>query len=164
MGNSDSLADRMKLRLLISTRCHPAWHLQGPPVLPYTASPACHPCYPGSPSVGSGPAMAGLGQMSQPSPPDHRVGNSIAFTRLPIGSLPLQPAGLLGSLYEPLSENLVLQVTLYTSPKLRGRTAQFPRPDFNWQVMCHTRHTARSCNHTFRKSKLQWTLGGIRLR
>src|SRR4030043_949546 len=73
-----------------------------------------------------------LGQMFQPSPPDHRVGNSVPFTRLLIGSLPLQPAGLLGSLYEPLSRNLVLQVTLYTSLKLRGRTAQFPRPDFNW--------------------------------
>ena len=32
MGKSDSLADRAKFRLLISTRNHLAWHLQGPPV------------------------------------------------------------------------------------------------------------------------------------
>ena len=32
MGNSDSLADRAKFRLLISTRYHLAWHLQGPPM------------------------------------------------------------------------------------------------------------------------------------
>ena len=84
-----------------------------------------------------------LRQTFQPSPPDHRVGNSVPFTRLPIGSLPLQPAGLLGSLFEPLSGNSALQVTLYTSLQLRGRTAKFPRPDFNWQVICHTRHTVR---------------------
>ena len=85
-----------------------------------------------------------LRQMFQPSPPDHRVDNSIAFTRLLIGSLPLQPAGLFGSLDEPLSGNSVLQVTLHTSLQLRGRTAEFPRPDSNWQVMCPTRHTVRS--------------------
>jgi hypothetical protein len=88
-----------------------------------------------------------LGQMFQLSPPDHRVSNSIPITRLPIGSLPLQPAGLLGSLIEPLSGNLVLQVTLYTSLTLRGRTAQLPRPDFNWQVICPTRHTVRRRKH-----------------
>ncbi len=32
MGKSDSLADRAKFRLLISTRYHLAWHLQGPPM------------------------------------------------------------------------------------------------------------------------------------
>jgi len=79
MGNSDSLADRVNFRLLIFTRCHPVWHLQWPPVLPHMASPACHPCYPGSPPIGCGPAMAGSGQMLQPSPPDHRVGNSISI-------------------------------------------------------------------------------------
>ena len=81
--------------------------------------------------------------MFQLSPPDHRVSNSIPITRLPIGSLPLQPADLLDSLDEPLSGNSVPQVTLNTSLQLRGRTAEFPRPDFNWQVMCHTRHTVR---------------------
>jgi len=85
-----------------------------------------------------------LRQMLQPSPPDHRVSNSSAFTRLPIGSLPLQPAGLLGSPSEPLSGNLVLQVTLNTSLLLRGGTAEFPRPDLNWQVTCLTRHTIRN--------------------
>jgi len=37
-----------------------------------------------------------------------------------MGSLALQPAGLLDSLKEPLSGNLMFQVTLYTSLKLRG--------------------------------------------
>ena len=32
MGNSDSLADPVKLRLLISTSCPPVGHRQGPPV------------------------------------------------------------------------------------------------------------------------------------
>ena len=32
MGNSDSLADPVKLRFLISTGCLPDWHRQGPPV------------------------------------------------------------------------------------------------------------------------------------
>ena len=32
MGNSDSLADPVKLRSLISTGCPPDWHRQGPPV------------------------------------------------------------------------------------------------------------------------------------
>ena len=32
MGNSDSLTDRVNFRLLISTRYHLAWHLQGPPM------------------------------------------------------------------------------------------------------------------------------------
>jgi hypothetical protein len=147
MGNSDSLADRVEFRLLISTRYHPAWHLQGPPMLPHMASPACHPCHPGSPSVGSG----SFRQDRCFSLPLLTTGSATPspFTRLPIGSLPLQPAGLLGSLDEPLSGNSVLQVTLYTSLQLRGRTAEFPRPDSNWQVMCSARHTVRSCNITF---------------
>src|SRR5512143_3463510 len=47
MGNSDSLTDPMEFRSLISIRCCPVQHLQGPPVLPHMASPACRPCYPG---------------------------------------------------------------------------------------------------------------------
>ena len=76
LGNSDSLAGQKELRSLISLRYCPAQHLQGPPVLPRMTSPVCHPCYPGSPPIGSGPAMAGLGPVSQPSPNVHRVGNS----------------------------------------------------------------------------------------
>jgi len=143
MDNSDSLAGRKELRSLISPRCCPAQHLQGPPVLPRMTSPACHPCYPGSPPIRSGPAMAGLRPMSQPSPPDHRVGNSTPFTRLRIGSLALQPAGLLGSPKEPLSGNLLLRITPRTSLQLRGRTAELPRLDFNQQVIRYTRHTVR---------------------
>ena len=63
------------------------------------------------------------------------------FSRLHLGSLALRPAGLLGSLTEPLSGNLMLQVTLYTSLKLRGRTTELPRSDFNRQVIRFTRHT-----------------------
>jgi len=58
-----------------------------------------------------------------------------------LGSLTLQPAGLLDSLSEPLSGNLLLQVTLNTSPKPRGPTTEFPRIDFNQQVICFTRQT-----------------------
>ena len=65
------------------------------------------------------------------------------FSRLHPGSLTLQPAGLLGSLTEPLSGNLMLQVTLYTSLKLRGRTTELPRSDFNRLVIRFTRHTLR---------------------
>ena len=53
-----------------------------------------------------------------------------------MGSLPLQPAGLLDSLPEPLSENPVFQVTLHTSLQLHGRTAELPRSDFNRQAIC----------------------------
>ena len=81
------------------------------------------------------------GQMSQPSPNVHRVGNSILFiTRLRIGSLALQPAGLLGPLPGPLSENHVFQVTLHTSLQLHGRTAELPWSDFNRQSIRFTRH------------------------
>jgi hypothetical protein len=43
-----------------------------------------------------------------------------------------------------LSGNLVPQVTLYTSLKLRGRTAELPRSDFNRQVTRFTRHALQS--------------------
>ena len=88
-------------------------------------SSACHPCYPGSPSIGSGSfrqdRCIGL--------PHCRKGSTTpsCVSRLHLSSLTLQPAGLLDSLTEPLSGNSVLQVTLYTSLKLRGRTAELPR-------------------------------------
>jgi hypothetical protein len=65
----------------------------------------------------------------------------LRISRLPPGSLALQPAGLLSSLKEPWSGNLVLPVTLRTSLKLRGRTAELPRSDFNRPVIRFTRHT-----------------------
>ena len=51
-----------------------------------------------------------------------RQGRQLCFivTRLHPGLLSLRPVGLLSSLSEPLSRNLVLQVTLHTSFKLRG--------------------------------------------
>ena len=142
MGNSDSLYSPVKLRFLISTGCL-CKHHRGSPVLPRMASPACHPCYPGSPSVCFGSCC--LRQTYQPSPNVHRVGDSdYLFTRLHVGSLSLQPAGLLDSLKEPLSGNLMLQVTLNTSLKLRGRTTELPPSDFNRQVTRFTRHTLQS--------------------
>ena len=65
---------------------------------------------------------------------DHRL----LISPLPPGKL--QPAGLINSLTEPLSGNLVLQVTPYTSLKLNGRTAELPRGDFNRRVIRFTRH------------------------
>jgi hypothetical protein len=49
--------DNLSLEDVVTTvkvRCRPAPHLQGPPVLPHMTSPACHPCYPGSPPIGFG--------------------------------------------------------------------------------------------------------------
>jgi hypothetical protein len=74
VGNSDSLTGRRELRFLISPRFCPAHYLQGPPVLPRMTAPACHPCYPGSPTDPFW--QFSLKPVSQPSPPDHRVGNS----------------------------------------------------------------------------------------
>jgi hypothetical protein len=108
------------------------------------ASPTCHPCYPGSPSIGSGSyrqdRCSGL--------PLCRRGSTtpLCISRLHPGSLALRPAGLLSSLAEPLSGNLVLQVTPYTSLKLRGRTTELPRSDFNQQVIRFTRHALQVCN------------------
>ena len=72
-----------------------------------------------------------------------RTGSATPFcvSRLHPGSRSLQPAGLLSSLTEPLSENLALQVTLGTFLKLHGRTTEFPLLDFNRQVNRFTRHT-----------------------
>src|SRR4030042_1231007 len=69
------------------------------------------------------------------------LADPVKFSRLHPGSLALQPTGLLDSPKEPLSGNLMLQVTLYTSLKLRGRTTELPRSDFNRQVIRFTRHT-----------------------
>ena len=86
--------------------------------------PACHPCYPGSPPIGSGSyrqdRCSGL--------PLSRRGSTTpsCVWRLHPGSLALRPAGLLESLTEPLSGNLMLQVTLNTSLKLHGRTTELP--------------------------------------
>jgi len=68
------------------------------------------------------------------------MGSATPFviTRLHIGSLALQPAGLLDSLNEPLLRNLVFWVIPHTSFKLHGRTAEFPWSDFDRQVMRRT--------------------------
>ena len=117
----------------------PAQHRQGPPVLSLMTSPACHPCYPGSPSIGycsyRQDRCAGLPLFKRGST------TPLVFSRLHVGSLTLQPAGLLDSLTEPLSGNSVFQVTLNTSLQLRGRTAEFPRSRFTGQAMRLTRHT-----------------------
>jgi len=43
----------------------------------------------------------------------------------------------------PMGMGYADKVTPYTSRKLRGRTAELPRSDFNRQVMRFTRHTLR---------------------
>ena len=82
------------------------------------AAPACHPCYPGSPSIGSGSYRQDRCYGLPPS--DTGSTTPLCFSRLHLGSLALRPAGLLDSLKEPLSENLMLQVTLNTSLQLHG--------------------------------------------
>src|SRR5450756_1368554 len=70
------------------------------------ASPACHPCHPGSLPVSSGSYChdrhASLPLTSRGS------ATPLLITRLRLDSLSLQPAGLLGSPNEPLSGNLML--------------------------------------------------------
>ena len=150
MGNSDSLTDPMKLRSpLYPPVAVPAYKQAGCSASARVsrATPYGFPCVstliPREVIYRLWQLL--LGQMHRPSSNYQRVGTSnFIFTRLHVGSLSLRPAGLLASLNETLSGNLMLQVTLYTSLALRGRTAEFPRPDFNWQVMCPTRHTVKS--------------------
>ncbi len=66
----------------------------------------------------------------------HRVFRGYIWVRSRCG-----PQVCSDSLKEPLSGNLMLQVTLYTSLKLRGRTTELPRSDFNRLVIRFTRHT-----------------------
>jgi hypothetical protein len=145
MGNSDSLANPVEFRPLISTGCPPDEHRQGSPTFIIAwLPPACRPCYPGSPSIGCGSfrqdRCSGLPLCRRRSTTPLRI------SRLHPGSLALRPAGLLSSLKEPLSGNLVLQVTLHTSLKLRGRTVELPRSDSNRQVIRFTRHALLLCN------------------
>jgi len=103
------------------------------------------------------------GQMSQPSPYVHGVGNSIfLITRLHLGSLALQPAGLLDPPNEPLLRNLGFRVTPHPSFKLHGRTAEFPWSDFNRQVMRRTRHT--DIVKLFKKSTLHRKISSMSAR
>ncbi len=54
MGKSDSLADPVKFRSLISTGRLLTASTRASRVHCRMAAPACHPCYPGSPPIGSG--------------------------------------------------------------------------------------------------------------
>ena len=148
MGNSDSLDDPVKFRFLISTGCPPEGHRQGSPVfivvwLPLRVTP-----------VSPGVHLSGYGSFGQDrctGLPQCRRGSTtpLRFSRLHLGSLTLQPAGLLSSLTEPLSGNLMLQVTLNTSLQLRGRTTELPPSDFNRQVIRFTRHTLQGKGFRF---------------
>jgi len=148
MGNSDSLDDPVKFRFLISTGCPPEGHRQGSPVfivvwLPLRVTPVTPEAH-----------LSGFGSFRQdrcPGLPQCRRGSTTpsCVSRLHLGSLSLRPAGLLDSLKEPLSGNLVLQVTLYTSLQLRGRTTELPPSDFNRQVIRFTRHTLQVRNYEF---------------
>ena len=141
MGNSDSRTDPMELRFLISIGCPLKASVRVSRVHFRMASPACRPCYPGSPSIGYGSycydRCFGLLLCRKGSATPSCV------SRLHPDSLTLRPADSLSSLSEPLSRNLVPQVTLYTSFKLRGSATEFPRPDFNRQVIRFTRHARR---------------------
>ena len=143
MGNSDSLTDPMQFRsplyLLVAALnsickglpCCSQW-------LPLRVTPATPGAHSSLYSSFHRDKCSSLPLLTTGSATPSTV------TRLHLGSLSLQPAGLLDSLTEPLSRNLVLQVTPNTSFKLRGRTTQFPRSDFNRQVIRHTRHTVKS--------------------
>jgi hypothetical protein len=145
MGKSDSLADPVKFRFLISTSCPPYEHRQGSPVfilvwLPLRVTPVTpgvHPSLlavfvridpPVFPFVGEGRQLhcefRGYIQVRSRCDPQ-------------VCSTPLK---------EPSSGNLALQVTLYTSLKLRGRTAELPRSDFNRQVIRFPRHAVQIFN------------------
>ncbi len=119
MGNSDSLTNLLEFRFLISISCPDTI---GTSVRVSRAAPFGFPCV--SPLLPRKPTCRlwqfSSGQVFQPSPSDHRVGNFNQVTRLRIGSLSLQPAGLLDSLNEPLSGNSTLRVTPCASLKLRG--------------------------------------------
>ena len=119
MGKSDSLADPVKFRFLISTGCLPARHRQGSPVfilvwLPLRVTPV-------TPEVHLS-VMVVIVRIDAAVFPFVGQGRQLHFavSRLHLGSRSLRPAGLLSSLKEPLSGNLVLQVTLHTSLKLHG--------------------------------------------
>ena len=140
MGNSDSLAGPVKLRFLISTSYPPVELRQGSPVfifvwLPLRVTPITPKAHLSVLVVivkvdATVFPLVGEGQQT-PS----------CISRLHLGSLMLRPAGLLDSLTEPLSGNLMLQVTLNTSLQLHGRTTELPSSDFNRLVIRFTRHT-----------------------
>lgn len=158
MSKSDSLIDPVKLRLfLISTSCPDIIEtsIRVSRVHSRMASPACHPCYPGSPSIGYGSFRQdrcfGL--------PPSMTGSTtpLITSRLHLGSLTLRPAGLLTSLNETLSGNLMLRVAPNISLKLRGCTTEFPQPDFipvshTFYTACHTYREFGGC----RKSNELW--------
>jgi len=56
--------------------------------------------------------------------------------RLLVGSLSLQPAGLHGSLNEPLSGNIELRVTPDSSLKLRGKSFLLPPIGNSGLMLC----------------------------
>jgi hypothetical protein len=147
LGYKRYYADPVKLRFLISTSCRSRSIDKGLPRSLSYGCPCVSPLLPGSPSIGSGSfrqdRCSGL--------PHCRKGSTtpLCVSRLHLGSLALRPAGLLDSLKEPLSGNSMLQVTLYTSLQLHGRTTELPPSDLNRLVTRFTRHTLRVHNFQF---------------
>jgi hypothetical protein len=76
--------------------------------------------------------------IQRPSPSDHRVGSSISFTRLLIGSLALRPALLLFGNSQP-------RVTTTPLPHATGAHGQFPGRDFNPLDLLLLLRTVKSC-------------------
>ena len=68
-------------------------HPKGSPVLPRMASPACHPCYPGSLAVGSG-SYRQDSHRSLPRTSRGSAASTYLLTRLRLGSLSLWPVAL----------------------------------------------------------------------
>ena len=139
MGNSDSLADPVKFRFLISTGCPPDEHRQGSPAfivvwLPLRVTPV-------TPGVHLS-VVAVFVRIDAPVFPNVGEGRQLhcEFRGYIQVRSRCNPQVCSAPLTEPLSGNLVLQVTPYTSLKLRGRTTELPRSDFNRQVIRFTRH------------------------
>jgi hypothetical protein len=140
MGKSDSLADPVKLRILISTGCPPDGHRQGSTVfilvwLPLRVTPVTTEVHLS--------VLVVIVRIDAPVFPCVGEGRQLHYDfrgYIRVRSR-CDPQVCSTPLTEPLSGNLMRQVTLNTSLKLRGRTTELPRSDFNRQVIRFTRHT-----------------------
>ena len=138
MNPSDSRFRPPHFRLLI---CSGRWH----PHLPKRASSTEQNVFLSMPSLlpreSTRTTSVVSARIQRPSPSDHRVGSSISFTRLLIGSLTLRPALLLFGNSRP-------QITPAPLPHTTKVYGQFLGRDFNPLDILLLLRTVRSCNHT----------------
>jgi len=125
MGNSDSLANPVKLRFLISTSLPLSQHRQGSP------RSFSYGCPLRVTSVTREPILSFMVVGVKIDAPVFPTVRKRSTTPSCVSSyiwvsLTLRPAGLLDSLKEPLSGNLVVSGTPYTSLQLRGRSYRIP--------------------------------------